>query len=377
MAFPPWIKFITPLLLSMSVWAEDIQLNPDHPNQYTVVEGDTLWAISGRFLQRPSQWPKLWHDNSQIHNPHLIYPGDTLYLTVVNGRPQLSFSQNSLQDQSNQNNLGASVDDGDCLQHEDISTGRTNYARAVDKLSPCMHITDMKQAINIIAIDEIDQFLTSPRVVSATELKNAPYIIDFGGEHLIASTDNTVYVRGLVQPKTMTYTIYRPGEPYIRPGTQEILGYEAKYIGNASLKEEGNPATLTITKANSEIRIGDRIMANIEENVSLNYFPRPPDSKINASIINVLGGVSQIGRYNVVVIDKGSNDGVLPGYELDIYKNGRVTRDAYSTIKNDEVKLPDEFAGTLMVFRPFERLSYALVMKATQSIHVLDKVQTP
>jgi hypothetical protein len=358
----------------MSVWADDIQLNPDHPSQYTVVEGDTLWDISGRFLQRPSQWPKLWHDNAQIQNPHLIYPGDTLYLTVVGGRPQLSFSQNSLQDQSDQNSFG---EQGDCLQNEDITTGRTNYARAVGKLSPCIHAIDTKRAISIIATDEIDQFLTSPRVVSATELQSAPYIVDLAGEHIIAGTADKLYVRGLVQPKTMTFTIYRPGEAYVRADTKEILGYEAKYIGNASLKQEGNPATLVITKANSEIRIGDRIMANIEENVSLNYFPRPPESAINANIISVLGGVSQIGRYNVVVIDRGSNDGVLPGYELDIYKRGRVARDPYSVVQNDVVKLPDEFAGTLMVFRPFERLSYALVMKATQAIHVLDKVQTP
>ena len=91
----------------------------------------------------------------------------------------------------------------------------------------------------------------------------------------------------------------------------------------------------------------------------------------------MLDGVNQIGKFNVVVIDKGTQDGLLPGHELDVYKRGRITRDTYSIIKNDQVKLPDEFAGTLMVFRPFERVSYALVMKATQAIHVLDKVQTP
>lgn len=375
MALPPAIKFMMPLLFSMSVWADDIQLNPNHPNQYTVVEGDTLWDISGRFLQRPSQWPKLWGYNAQIHNPNLIYPGDTVYFSMVDGKPQLSFSQSRLQDQSNQNSLG---EDSNCvLKDEDITKGRTNYALAEGKLSPCIHATDIKKAINIIATDEIDQFLTSPRVVGATELKNAPYIVDLAGEHLIAGTGDKLYVRGMVQPKTMSYTIYRPGDAYTRPGTGEILGYEAKYIGNASLQQEGNPATLVISKANSEIRIGDRIMANIEENVTLNYFPRPPEQVLKASIISVLGGVSQIGQYNVVVIDKGTSEGLLPGHELDIFKRGRIARDPYSVIKNDVVKLPDEFAGSLMVFRPFEHISYALVMKATQSIHVLDTVQTP
>jgi hypothetical protein len=370
MAFRTSIGIIVPLLFSMSVWADELQLNPSHPSQYTVVEGDTLWDISGRFLQYPSHWPKLWHENSQIKNPNLIYPGDTLYFSVVDGRPQLSFAQNTLQER-----LDAS---GSCvLKDEDINMGRTNYALATGKLSPCIHETDIKKAIQLISIDQIDQFLTSPRVVGATELQNAPYIVDLAGEHLIASAQDKLYVRGLVQPQSTSFTIYRPGDVYVRPETKEILGYEAKYIGNATLQQEGNPATLVITKSDSEIRIGDRLMADTEGNINLNYFPRPPERQINASIISVMGGVSQVGRYNVVVIDRGEADGLLPGHELDIYKRGRVARDPYSVIKNDVVKLPDEFAGTLMVFRPFEHISYALVMKATQAVHVFDKVQTP
>jgi LysM domain len=379
MAFPTSIKFIVPLLLSMSAWADDIKINPNHPSQYTVVEGDTLWDISGRFLQYPSQWPKLWSYNAQIQNPHRIYPGNTLYFSMVDGRPQLSFSQDTQQDQSYQRNGGLD-ENADCvLENEDINTGRTHYAMATGTLSPCIRITDTKRAVNLIAMDEIDQFLTSPRVVSAAEQKNSPYILDFAGEHLIAGAGNKLYVRGLAQAqaKRMSYTIYRSGDAYIRPGTKEILGYEANYIADATLTQEGNPATLTVTKSASEVRIGDRIMPNIEGDVSLNYFPRPPDHPINATIISVLGGVSQIGRYHVVVIDRGTNDGLLPGHELEIYKNGRIARDPYSVIKNDAVKLPDEFAGTLMVFRPFERVSYALVMKASEAIHVLDKVQTP
>jgi hypothetical protein len=143
------------------------------------------------------------------------------------------------------------------------------------------------------------------------------------------------------------------------------------------LQQPGDPATLAITKADREIRTGDRIMPTIEEELALNYFPRPPEESVKGSIISVLGGVSQIGRYNVVVIDKGTADGLLAGHELDIYRTGKIVRDDYSPIKNDAVNLPDEIAGTLMVFRPFERVSYALVMKASQALHVLDKVKTP
>jgi len=214
-------------------------------------------------------------------------------------------------------------------------------------------------------------------VVDDNELSNAPYVVDFAGEHIIVATGDRVYVRSITDPNNMEYTIYRPGSAYISPESGETLGYEAQYIADASLQQPGDPATLAITKSTREIRIGDRIMPNAEQDIALNFFPRPPEQSIKGSIISVLGGVSQIGRYNVVVIDKGTADGILTGHELDIYQRGKIIRDAYSPVKNDLVNLPDEIAGTLMVFRPFERVSYALVMKATQALHVLDKVKTP
>jgi hypothetical protein len=134
---------------------------------------------------------------------------------------------------------------------------------------------------------------------------------------------------------------------------------------------------LLITKSSSEIRKGDRLMPHQETEFTLNYFPHPPESDIKGSIISVLDGVTQIGRYNVVAIDKGKDDGLAVGHVLDIYQRGAIVRDSFSRIKSDEVKLPDEIAGTLLVFRTFERVSYALVMEATQAIHVLDRVQTP
>jgi hypothetical protein len=214
-------------------------------------------------------------------------------------------------------------------------------------------------------------------VVDKDDLNNSPYVVDFAGEHIIVGTGDRVYVRSITEPKGISYTIYRPGNAYISPTNGEILGYEAQYIADASLQQPGDPATLIITKSTREIRMGDRVMPNAEQDIALNYFPRPPEQNIEGSILSVLGGVSQIGRYDVVVIDKGTADGILVGHELNISKHGKAIRDAYSPIKNDSVNLPDEVAGTLMVFRPFNRVSYALVMKATQALHVLDKVKTP
>lgn len=397
MAFRTLTGLIVSLLISLSVWADDqsawsglarkaptearawtardeIQINPSHPDQYTVVKSDTLWDISGKFLTHPWQWPELWSHNAQIKNPHLIYPGDTIYFSMVNGKPQLSLSRNEIPQPQAQ----ATPNSPCVLREEDYKNGRKNFAVSEDgKVLPCIRETNLKQAIRLIPTEVIASFLTSPKVVDANELNNAPYVVGFAGEHIIVGTGDRVYVRSITESKNLSHTIYRPGSAYISPENGEILGYEAQYIADASLQQPGDPATLAITKADLEIRTGDRIMPNAEEDIALNYFPRPPEQSIKGSIISVLGGVSQIGRYSVVVIDKGTADGLLVGHELDIYKRGKVVRDDYSPIKNDAVNLPDEVAGTVMVFRPFERVSYALVMKATQALHVLDKVKTP
>lgn len=375
MGFRTLFGLFVSFIFTTTLWArgaDDVSVNPSHPSQYTVVEGDTLWDISAKFLNNPTQWPELWRYNSQIKNPHLIYPGDTVYFSVVDGHPRLSFNQPS------QSSEGFSSSGNCVVSEEDIHNGRTSFAMAQGgKLSPCIRETSFKKAIQLIPNENIAKFLTSPRVVGVNELNAAPYAIDFAGEHLVAATGDKLYVRSIIQPESMAYTIYRPGETFKNPETGEVLGYEAKYIGDATLVQEGDPATVSIDKSNGEVMIGDRFMIKSEEQFVLNYFPRPPEESIKGSIIYVLDGVTEIGKYNVVVIDKGTQDGLLPGHELDILKRGRVARDQYSLIRNDQVKLPDEIAGKLMVFRPFERVSYALVMKSTLAIRVLDKVQTP
>jgi len=371
MAFRTLIGFIVPFVVSAAAWADEIQINPSHPDHYTVVEGDTLWEISGKFLKNPSQWPTLWSYNSQIKNPHLIYPGDTVYFSIVNGKPQLSFSKTSP--------LAEPASDAPCvISEEDVKSGRTNFAVSEGgKLKPCIRETGIKQAVKLIPADAIAKFLTSPRVVGKNELDKAPYVIDFAGEHLIAGIGDKIYVRSIDAGASQSFTVYLAGNTYTDPETNEVLGYEADYVADASLLQPGDPATLSIAKASNEIRIGDRLMENMNEEIILNYFPAPPEESIKGNIIGVLDGVTQIGRYSVVVIDRGTSDGLKPGHELDILRHGRVSPDPYSRVKNDLVQLPDEMAGKLMVFRPFERISYALVMEAHQAIHVLDKVQTP
>ncbi len=345
MALRALLGLIIPLVFSSPLWADTLQINPHHPDQYSVVKGDTLWDISGKFLQHPWEWPQLWRNNPQVKDPHWIYPGDTLYFAYVNGEPTLSLAPQ-----------GSSYE---------------------QNLEPRIRESVIEPAIRMIPHDAIAQFLTSPKVVGAAELGRAPYVLDFAGEHLIAGAGDRAYVRAIEEPEGLAYTIYRPGKPYVSPETQEILGYEAIYIADTSLESLGDPATVRIVKSASEIQRGDRVMPSTEAETALNYFPKSPDKAVQGSIIRVMGGVSQIGRHDVVVIDKGSADGLQVGHTLDIYRRGRVVLDKIQSDEAVSVKLPDELAGVLMVFRPFERVSYALVMEASASIHTLDRVQTP
>ena len=340
MASRKTLGLLISLLFSINIWADTLKINPDHPEQYTVVEGDTLWDISGKFLEQPWQWPQLWNNNPQIKNPDLIYPGDTLHFSVVDGKPRLSFSDSVT-------------------------------------LKPRIRTSSIAKAIKLIPTDAIAQFLTSPKVVNDKDLEQSPYIIGFAGEHLIAGAGDRVYVRSIPHPESLSYTIYRAGQAYVSPDNPaEILGYEAEYIADTTIERSGDPATLIVTKSDIEIRKGDRLMVSAKSTLALNYFPRPPEESIHGSIIGVLNGVSEIGQHNIVVLDRGTTDGLKPGHTLDIYNLGETVDDPFNLDKDKQayVKLPDEIAGELMVFRSFERVSYALVLTATRAIHVFDRI---
>ncbi len=360
MVFRTLFGLLVPLLFSMSGWAETIKVKPEHPDQYTVVKGDTLWGIAGKFLHNPAQWPKVWQENKQLKNPNLIYPGDVIYFSLVNGKPRLSRTPfPSIQKQGQASSEIAA-------EHE-------------QKLfQPHIRETPIEEAIKLIPVESIAPFLTTPRVVGKNELRNAPYIVQMAGEHLVAGAGDRIYARAIMEPQNLVYTVFRKGKTYTDPFSKEILGYEAQYIATATLQKTGDPATLLITESDREIRRGDRLLSVREGEVALNYFPKPPKEKITGRIISVLEGVYEIGQYDLVVLNKGNADGLRSGHVLDIYQNRAIVSDPFaSRNKSASVKLPDEYAGTLMVFRTFERISYALVMNAVGAIHLLDKVTTP
>lgn len=328
------------VLLAPLAHAEAL-LRAQHPDTYTVVRGDTLWDISARFLRSPWRWPEIWHVNQQVANPHLIYPGDVLELVYIDGRPQLRLRRGPL------------------------------------KLSPTVRSTPWDGAIPTIPIDAIGPFLTRPYVLDQETIDAAPYIVDFANEHILGGAGQRAYVRRIDAVDPLKYEIVRPGGPYRDYDTDEILGYEAQYIGTTELQRTGDPATLFINSSELEAVIGDRVIPAGEEKATANFMPRAPVGDIDGSIISILNGVSQIGQYNVVVIDRGAADGLEPGTVLRVDQRGEEIRDVVSRRYSPTVVLPDEEAGLMMVFRTFDRVSFGLIMHATTAMHLGDKVRNP
>ncbi len=394
-------------LLTISVSADELMINPAHPESYTVVKGDTLWDISARFLEQPWRWSEIWGVNPQIENPHLIYPGDIISLSYQDGQPVLNVNRGTAQ----------------------VVSGRNV------KLSPEIRSSDNAEAIPTIPLDAIQQFLERPIVLDENEMDHWPYVVSSYDEHLIAATGNTIYIRGIAEDSDdVRYSIYRKGPAYIKPkkdddDEEEILGYEALYVGDATLKQKGDPASAIVTDVDREILIGDRLISQSDEDISTEFFPGPTASEVEGSILSVVDGVSQIGQYQIVVLSLGEEQGVEAGNVLGIYQRGYVVQDrigpnipknqaekeaeraeelakatsdigstftkivhavedgiesfnkTFPTIANQQAKteditLPEEYVGVVMVFRTFNKVSYALVMETQGPVHVLDAVRS-
>jgi hypothetical protein len=330
---------LVPLEDSGTPLAEDV------PNRYVVQPGDTLWDIASVFLKDPWYWPEIWHVNPEIRNPHLIYPGDVLALVWIDGQPRITAVQGSAY-----------------------------------RLSPQARITPLEQSVRSIPYEQIAAFLSKGLVLERDQIDGLPYILATRDEHLIAAAGNDIYVRGgePAQPGTR-YSVVNVGDALVDPDDNEVVGYQGIYVGEGALARGGDPATVTLTQTNREALRGDRLLPESVD-IPLNFFPKAPDSDVEGRIISVVDGVSQIGQYMVVVLNRGARDGLAPGHVLTVFQDGDVVTDRFaggSMFYGDEVKLPDEEAGTVMVFKVYDRIAYGLVMEATSAIHVLDSVRNP
>lgn len=317
--------------------------NPGHPDHYQVVEGDTLWSVAGRFLNRPWEWPEVWRGNPQIQNPNLIYPGDVIVFEAQGGRqPYLR--------------LDAGVE---------------------DRRGPRIRATPLEAAIPVIPLKAVSPFLTHPRVIEVGTLESLPYVVDLAEEHVLGGPGDRVYVRALYKSSPVDYTVFRPGDVYRDPDTHAVLGHEAVFIAEGYLEQTGDPATLMLTRAEKETRPGDRLLPTGTVGIGDGYIPRPAPKGVVGHIIGVMDGVTQIGQFSVVALDRGSANRVEIGHVFEIWQKGAAIRDTVGPRFGEKIVGPEQKAGVLMVFLAYRRVSFGLVMKAERFIHVLDTIRAP
>ncbi len=372
------------------VAAQDVAVRSDHPDEYVVVTGDTLWDISGRFLIYPWQWPAIWQANPQIANPHLIYPGDLISLVYVDGQPQLRLS-------------------------------------SAQRLSPSIR-ESRGEAIDTIPLDAIDEFLRFPRIISAEQLETLPYVVANNEQRLNALHGDNTYVRGVTGnvgdefviarlnyiyeqstkgddvKSTRNVRRSRIGEAYpqknqdvgfvwrtfqrIGSGPVEVLGYELWEIARGQIVKTGDPAVLEILGGRREVKVGDYVLPLDSYVYDSHFYPRasdnfPADLHVMAASESVYG----VGHYGIVSLSGGARDGLQPGHIFSAFRPGEEVADIVKYPKGSskrmaargdaDVILPDEYVGQVMIFRAFDKLSYGIVLEGKRMVREQDQLRHP
>jgi hypothetical protein len=350
------------------------ELSPDAPDNYTVKSGDTLWGISGLYLKRPWRWPELWGMNmEQIKNPHRIYPGQQLYLEKADGLARLRMGQ-----------------------------APTGAPGNTVRVSPRVRIAGLPDnTIPTLPAHLIEPFLNEAIIVGEGELDRAPRIVAGPDDRVMVTRGDRAYVRGrngtpLVERdprKIDEYRIFRSAIPLKDPLTGTVLGYEAHYLGAAELVRSESvqqvrntgggmdsaivPATIDIVRAKEEMRVGDRLLPEPARQIT-SYVPRAAAAGVEGTIVSIYGNaVALAGQNQVVAINKGAADGLETGHVLAILSAGRRVDDRSQSGERSLLKLPDERNGLMMVFRTFDKLSYALILEITDTVKIGDRVASP
>lgn len=336
--FALFLSFSTVAVLAQA--AKPIELAPDAPDHHVVVTGDTLWGIAGKFLKDPLRWPDVWKMNAeQVKNPHRIYPGQVVILDRSGTDPQLKLGQ-------------------------------------VVKLEPQVRVEMNAREIPAIPPQAIEPFLAQPLVIDMRQFENAPRIVGTQENRVFTGNGDTIYVSG-ADPKVGLWQIYRPGRAIVDPETQEALGVEAMYLGNArKISESGEITTLLITAVKAEIGRGDYLVPASRPDV-INYVPREPAQPVTARVMMMHSGDREGGRNSVIMISRGKRDGLELGHVLSLHRAGTTVSNRFDDGRPQTHLLPDERYGRVFVFRVFDRVSYALVMEAAWPVMSGDRVSQP
>jgi hypothetical protein len=399
--FKPILPIVAGLLCCFSVFSQEVELQADHPDTYTVVRGDTLWGVAERFLQNPWLWPEIWQANPQIENPHLIYPGDQISLVYVNGQAQLAVKRGE---------------------------------RPTVHLSPSIRSTPLAEAIKPIKLEEVQHYLAKRAVLTEEEIAGLPYVVGIEEEHVAGTEGLRIYVRGLDADTGQVFSIVRPtlrftevptDWPYSK--TQEfeprstdwtnpaggsmwdysvdfwqshfsgyhknsiILGTEVVATGVAEVIASGDPSSLLLTTSHREVMTGDLIFPILSGFYDSEYLPSRPDvAPDNMRVLAISSTNYSAGPSHVVALNRVSIDGVMHGDVYAVYRPGELVRDLVKYPKGDvktyfsrsrredaKVQLPDEYAAHLMVFKTFDRVSYGLIMRGNRAVMVMDLLKAP
>lgn len=341
------IRIIFSLLLSIATlfstaaFAQSgVRLADDAPDTYTVVKGDTLWGVSGRFLSEPWRWPEVWRMNrEQIRNPHLIYPGQIIMLD--RSGPWLTIGRR----------IGGT-----------------------ERLQPKVYEEALEAAVPSIPVHVIEPFLNKPLVIEQATLQGAGTIIATETSRVLTGAGDTIFAKD-VDPDTEVWQIMRPARPLKDPASGEIIAYEADYLGTARVTARGDPTTLEITSAVEEIGTGDLMLPSEPPNV-FSFAPHAPDQDIDGRVVSIYRGVTETGRLNVIALGVGEQDGVERGHVLSLFRN-RGTAIYRGEDGKESYNLPEKRYGLVFVFRVFNRVSYALVMETDGPVSVGDAVRKP
>ncbi|PCJ27727.1 MAG: hypothetical protein COA96_02435 [SAR86 cluster bacterium] len=346
------------LISVMSVSAQSNLLLEDYPASYTVSEDDTLWEIAGKFLQDPERWPEIWAPDDFLDNPDLLYPGDTLRLSTAGGSPRILVLR------------------GD---------------RAVVNIEPEIREIPLTSAIPAIPLEAIENSFSRNRIVTQQMYDAAPYIVSNIGDNLIISTGDEIYARGSFPVGTSLFEIYRQGRVYEGDKKNEILGLELEYLGFASITENVAPDVRKMLVNNSalEIRVGDRLLIREETRINTTIFPTEPSSQMSGQIIAFLSAESLASQLDTVVINLGIRDELEIGDILSIQHEGTYTTDEversrmsfkekFRTFFNQSrLRIPGKEIGTLLVYKTFEQLSYAVILASTEPAELFNEVVSP
>jgi len=384
-----WVLLIA-LLVALPLAAQEVELRDDHPDEYIVREGDTLWDIAGRFLTRPWQWPAIWQANPQVENPHLIYPGDRLSLIYVDGQPRLVLD-------------------------------------ATRRLSPEIRRSETTGPVTTVSLSVIEPFLLKPRVVDDEELAGLPYVVANEDTRYVSAEPHRAFVRGMDDRRPGDQVIIARlsfqfeevkagGRSAVRQNLMRgnlgavpsderpidvgrklsffsnkgnVIGYQLWEVARAEVLANGDPAQLKVLEAEMEVRAGDYILPIDPYLYDLTFYPRPPEFEIpdGASIIGIRGGDYAVGHYQIVAMDIGLSDGVKPGHTFSVFHPNREVEDDFvdglrgrpapTGVSGGSVQLPPQFIGQVMVFRAFDRVSYGLVMSGKRGVRTGDLVDHP